>query len=409
MYNIKLYDYVPKPDPAESGRIIAAHYYPSWTRGDNGLNHEFEDNFDYPERTPLAGFYEDKNPEVIDWEIKWALEHGVNCWIYCWYRRRDNMGKPMTQESLRLGRGLHEGFLRARYADMMKFAVMFETSDRWGAADRDDLLENVLPFWFREYFSRENYLRIDGKPVVFLYDPQRQLCRLLGGEAGMKEALDACREAARAVGFGGIIFAEQIIGRDDPIEGAKSRGVDFCFYYNMSVGYDKLEAPSDYAYSVQLSKNLKLLASDPGRFVPTVSHFWDAEPRIKGLPAIKYNPKYWYLSFRDYRKLLRAVKALCDAAPVDSIAHKLMMVDNCNEWDEGHFLFPSYRFGFKHLQCIREELTDHENLPDYRMPAELGFGPYDEAWGGRELDLSAHNDRKLDDGEFTHHRYFEPD
>ena len=124
MYHIKLYDYVPKPDPASSDKIVAAHYYPSWTKGGNTLNHEFEDDFPYPERTPLIGFYEDRNPEVVDWEIKQALEHGINCFIFCWYRKRDNVGKPVTVDALRLGKGLHEGFLKARYNPMMQFAVM---------------------------------------------------------------------------------------------------------------------------------------------------------------------------------------------------------------------------------------------------------------------------------------------
>ena len=64
MYSIKLYDHVPKPDVAESNRIVAAHYYPSWTKGENGLIKEFEDLHDYPDRTPLMGYYEDKDPEV---------------------------------------------------------------------------------------------------------------------------------------------------------------------------------------------------------------------------------------------------------------------------------------------------------------------------------------------------------
>ncbi len=409
MYNIKLYDHVPKPEPASSGKVIAAHYYPSWTKGDNTLNHQFEDNFEYPERTPLAGFYEDKNPEAIDWEIKWALEHGINCWIYCWYRRRENMGKPMTPADLRLGRGLHDGFFNAHWCNMMNFAIMYEASDRWGASDREDLMNNVLPFWFEQYFSRENYLKLDNKPVVFLYDPHRQLCKLLGGPEGMKDALDACRAVAVEKGFDGIIFAEQIIGNDDPIEGAKSRGVDFCFRYTINCCQRQLETSSETAYDAQYKRNLNLLSNDPYRSVITVTQFWDPEPRVKGLPAIPFTPNYYYLSFKDYRKMLRTAKNLSDGAPEGSIANRLIMVDNCNEWDEGHYLFPSYRFGFKHLQCIREELTERDNLPDYRMPESLGFGRYDEAWGGDSIDLSAYNYRKLDDGEFTHYRYFNPD
>jgi len=50
-----------------------------------------------------------------------------------------------------------------------------------------------------------------------------------------------------------------------------------------------------------------------------------------------------------------------------------MMIDNWNEWDEGHFVSPSVQFGFRYLQAIREELTARDNLPDYRTPQDLGL------------------------------------
>ena len=56
----------------------------------SGLHDAFNDLHDYPERTPLMGYYDEENPEVCDWEIKWALEHGINCFIYCWYRKLEN-------------------------------------------------------------------------------------------------------------------------------------------------------------------------------------------------------------------------------------------------------------------------------------------------------------------------------
>ena len=111
------------------------------------------------------------------------------------------------------------------------------------------------------------------------------------------------------------------------------------------------------------------------------------------------------MTFEDYRKLLKEVKELADNAPEDSMAHKVLMIDHFNEWDEGHFVLPSYRFGFRHLQAIREELTERNNLPDYRTPEALGFGPYDEVWGGKDIDLSEGNWRKLDESEF---KYYKP-
>ena len=108
MYNIKFDSYVPEPSVAKSDRIVAAHYYAAWKYGAAGIHEGFNDLAEeYPDRTPLMGYYEEEDPEVCDWEIKWALEHGINCFIYCWYRKKENMGKPITVSDLRCGHGLY--------------------------------------------------------------------------------------------------------------------------------------------------------------------------------------------------------------------------------------------------------------------------------------------------------------
>ena len=67
------------------------------------------------------------------------------------------------------------------------------------------------------------------------------------------------------------------------------------------------------------------------------------------------------------------MKEITDALPVNSWGRRLFMIDNWNEWDEGHYVSPSHEFGFKYLQAIREELTERNNLPDYRTPQDQGF------------------------------------
>ena len=144
MYNIKFENYVPEPNPATSDRIVAAHYYAAWKKGAAGIHEGFNDLCkEYPDRTPLMGYYDEENPEVCDWEIKWAVEHGINCFIYCWYRRLDNMGKPVAVDTLRCGHGLHEALFNAKFRKYMKFAIMFEVCPRWGATDENDMLENT--------------------------------------------------------------------------------------------------------------------------------------------------------------------------------------------------------------------------------------------------------------------------
>ena len=81
------------------------------------------------------------------------------------------------------------------------------------------------------------------------------------------------------------------------------------------------------------------------------------------------------------------MKKISDALPENAWARKMIMLDNWNEWDEGHFIAPSHQFGYKYLQAIREVMTSCDNLPDYRTPQDQGFGGYNRSWS--EPDFSA--------------------
>lgn len=74
------------------------------------------------------------------------------------------------------------------------------------------------------------------------------------------------------------------------------------------------------------------------------------------------------------------MKKICDELPDTAIGKRIFMIDNWNEWDEGHYVSPSHEFGFKYLQAIREELTERDNLPDYRTPQDMGFTELNKSW-----------------------------
>ena len=388
MYSIKFSDYIEPPQPARSDRIVAAHYYAAWKRGAAGIHEGFNDLAEeFPDRTPLMGYYDEENPEVADFEIKWATEHGINCFIHCWYRKKECEGKPVTVENLRCAHGLHEAFFHAKYRQMMNFAIMFEASPRWGGTDEVDMLENLMPFWMENYFKRENYLKIDNKPVVFVYNQRRLADECFKSAESQKATFDKCREWVKQYGFDGVIFAvcDTKVSREACDE-AIARGYDFRFGYNS--GY---KSPCDF-YSDEddiVASQCRLfeerLALDPERFIPTASCFCDPTPRFSerwqnlGYPFREWM-NIWYLSPEKFRELLRKMKEISDSTPENSYARKIIMIDNWNEWDEGHFVAPSHKFGFKYLQAVREALTECNNLPDYRTPADQGFGGYNTSW-----------------------------
>ena len=279
MYNIKMENYVPEPKPATSTIIVAAHYYAAWKKGAAQIHDAFDDLHQFPERTPLHGYYDEENPVLCDWEIKWATEHGINCFIHCWYRNLDNMGKPVTVNDLRCGHGLHEALFNAKYQKYMRFAIMFENNLRWGSTDPRDIVENLMPFWMEHYFKRENYLVIDNKPVLFVYAPER-LLDSMGGIDKQKQAFDACREYAKKEGFDGMVFAKcDSKSTDESIEESLKSGYDFRFSY--SSGYKPLndDPPQEDIIEGQVSIAKNRLMQDPLGYVLTASCFRDSTPR----------------------------------------------------------------------------------------------------------------------------------
>lgn len=401
MYNIKLNSYIPEPQPAESDRIVAAHYYAAWKKGAAGIHDGFNDLADeYPDRTPLMGYYDEENPEVCDWEIKWATEHGINCFIYCWYRKPENIGRPVTVNDLRCAHGLHEAFFNAKFQKFMKFAIMFEASERWGGTDEKDMVENLMPFWMENYFKRDNYLIIDNKPVVFVYQQQRLETDGFESIESQRCTFDACRQYAKELGFDGMVFAVcDTKASQEKHNEYIARGYDFRFGYNSGYisPYDFYNDEDDIV-NCQCEKFLSNLEKDKTAFIPTASCFQDPTPRFtKRWNDLGYRFRewvnIWYLSPEKFKELLKRMREITDNLPENAWAKKIMMIDNWNEWDEGHFVAPSHKFGFKYLQAIREALTTCNNLPDYIAPHDQGFGDYNKSW--KTPDFATFCEKKL--------------
>lgn len=401
MYHYRPYDYVPEPDPVTSDYTILCHYYPGWTKEPNPIHNGFHDLRDYPERTPLLGYYDESLTEVFDWQIKWAVEHGINCFVHCWYRRRENMGKPISLEDVRLSHSIHKGYFGARYKRYMKFAIMWECD--WGKAeDENDLTEHLLPFWSEQYFSDECYLRIDGKPALFIYGVKK-LIDQLGGIEKTKEAFAKLQEKAAKHGFPGIHVsaihsAPDIYERHRhwyALDDHKYMGFDSSFQYNWGIRTQEDLTQKEYEQYLRddcmldpetvlsfVEKQLdRRIAYDPNYTILTAMSMLDSKPWFQ---LFHLNPKVSYAQFRlsahEWKRELEMLKSKIDVLDKDALSRRFIMLDNWNEWSEGHYLAPTIGTGFQYLEALRDVFTRRDNLPDYRIPETLELGPYDEMW-----------------------------
>ena len=169
-------DYVPAPKPvaAKGPCLIGVQSCNLWREGTAYAGWEYV----YPyraQRKPYLGWYDEGNPEVTDWEIKWQVEHGISFEMHCWYRPSHYaVGYPIKDGDM--DHALLKGLFNARYSHLKKFAIMY-TNDNGGFTTPDDFRRNLVPYWIEYFFKDPRYLKLDGKPVICLYDFNKLMAR----------------------------------------------------------------------------------------------------------------------------------------------------------------------------------------------------------------------------------------
>lgn len=335
-------DYVPVPVPANGGPYYLGMQVCSLWR--EGHHNGWDFIRPYPERKPYLGWYEEGSPEVSDWEIKWMVEHGVVFQLYCWYRPGAGLGNPIKNPLSEYN--LHDGYFYAKYSHLLKFAIMFEN----GNTKCDgfyDLLNNLIPFWLEYYIKDPRYMCIDNKPIFGIYSVDG-LIRDFGGMDGAKKAVESIRQAIAGAGFNGTVMLCECREKDTELMGKiKEAGFDCIYSYTWYTG-DK-----------QIQKEKMLWQKNTGimDLLPTISMGWHTEA-CGGTDASWASPE-------DFEELSYWVKnEYMHMMDKNSMGRRLIMLDNWNEFGEGHFMMPAGLHGFGYLDVLRKVFTDFPEHTD---------------------------------------------
>lgn len=354
--------YIPPPQPVKTSLLIGAHNCPLWEAD----RYEMWNNIlKHPERTPALGFYGQENPEVSDWETKWALEHGVNFFIYCWYRA--SQGEPVK---MHFGSALHDALFKSRYGDQMKFTIMWENQSRGtaGVADEHDLFTNLLPFWIDNYFKRGNYLKVDNRPVLFIYRPEF-LIQDLGGIANVRHAFEKMRQVCKSAGFDGLLLLGEYRGLDaQHLQQMKELGLDYTFAYCWGIPNSPTPEQAIASQMSQITETQRLNILPQ---VVTVSQAWSGWNDEGSL---------WKIPPPQFETLLRKAKDFVGTLPKDQLGSKMLLLDNWNEWGEGHYIAPYREYGFGYLDAVRRVFSNTPEAHTDLIPEDIGLGPYDRAY-----------------------------
>jgi hypothetical protein len=330
-------DYVPAPTKVSSPSYqIGAQSCTMWREGNHlGWDTVSSD----PDRKPYLGFYDEGNPETADWEIKFMVEHGINFENYCWFRPRGNEGLPIKDPYL--GYALHDGYFNAKYSDQMKFMITWENASSY-ASDSADFRNNVIPYWIEYYFKDSRYLKIDNKPVISLYQLSG-LIRDFGSLANAQTEINYLRTAVQNAGFSGIYIVTVSSSTDtQKLTDLDTAGFDGVYTYT----YGTIESHAELQEQNMVNqKNLGIIDVIPSLSMGRDDMAWSGKPG------------YW-TSTSEFQSLAGwARDTFIPSLSSTSLGKKMIMLDNWNEYGEGHFLMPAGLHGFGYLDGLRTIFT----------------------------------------------------
>jgi hypothetical protein len=305
------------------GPVVGAYYYPWYrasrrTGGQEGtaigwMRKALRGRLE-PPHMPRIGIYSSHHAETIAEHIAQSKRGGIDFWAVSWW------GPSQQTDSI-----IKNHLLEHPDAGQLKYALLYESTGRLGSLQRPTYTRLLDDFQYmsQTYFDNPHYLRIDGRPVVFIY-----LTRVYFRDRG----LDALRNLRKR-------FPQVYLVGDD-VFGSGYRQQD-AQRWDAVTAYDVYgqSLKTDGATHAALDRlsttyaNAKTIANGVGTgFIPAVSPGFNDRAVRNGHPG---RARY----FKDvpgsregdiFRAMLRQI-----ALPnIDSRAGNVMMVTSFNEWYE---------------------------------------------------------------------------
>lgn len=325
---------------------IGVFYYPGWKEGDEVFYKKPWDAIkNYPEREPLLGWYKDGDLSVANQHLQWMHEFGIDYVIYDWYWRNDN--------KVRLNHAI-DAYLSLKNRHGVNFAIMW--ANHTTAPENYDQFDVMVNYWFLNLMVDGDYLKKDGKPIVFIFSPDTLEKNANRFGATSRILLDRARNAAVRAGLPGLYIVGSTQARKDALNQVVFSGYDAISAYNYHRGYsgsfDKRGNSRNYQELVDGYKESWewLLKNSPIPYFIPVTSGWDKRPwqmagvtdPHDGSAGDAYN---FEIHLNDAFGFAEKFK--------DNISGDIVVC--CwNEFGEGSYVEPTKKEGFGFLQAIRE-------------------------------------------------------
>ena len=349
LYNIIDHeDYPSYPQVADSDYNIGLNVCWLW----RGSGEGWDAVSPFAEFDTYLGFYDEGTREVADWEIKWLTEHGIDFIHACWYCPSSNVKAPIKEMSNSYA-ALHDGYMMAKYSDLLDFCIMWENSSK-NCSSFEQFKEYIWNYWVEYYFTDPRYARLDNKAVLTVWS-RNNMVNSFGGVEETNKVIEFMDAELKKLGYDGLILlaSSQAPTNEATYTDLKNIGYDATYAYHWNTeGYK-----SDY--QITSNKTSITNASSSGvHHIPTVS---------VGFNEIGRNEKrHPLITASDHLKVCEDIKTTLSTFNTGTWKDKTLFVSTWNEFSEGTYIFPTESTGFSYLENIRKtftnDISDHSAL-----------------------------------------------
>ena len=147
--------------PAAGEPLVGAYYYPWYGSfsGGHSVNQSLRGHL-VPPQPPALGAYSSRNSDTIASHIDQSHRGNIDFWALSWWG-------PQSAENTTI----RTSILNHPRSAELRYAIHYESTGRLGTFENPNF-SNLIPdfrYLANNYFQDPNYLKIDGRPVVFMY------------------------------------------------------------------------------------------------------------------------------------------------------------------------------------------------------------------------------------------------
>ena len=304
---------------------------------------------------PAIGLYDSRNPEVIEWQIRTALEFGLSGFIVNWY------GKHSVENVITLHwlRGLKK-WNDAHPNQPFHYFISFDSQAQWPSEGKKPVSMEEDFVYIRDHLIRDAYLRRNGRPVfsVFPYENNcAQWRKTLDTVFGPGNADLIWRASSGEGANGGYAWVQ-------PDEETVDLSKPCCWSQPDNAGDGFLRAFFQNANQSSIKPEYLMTGVWPGFNNQFVSWAWSANPNAPHIrPCVicrettKGNTlELTWQAYMDY--LAKRARGDADI----SIPAPLIQLVTWNDFAETTTLEPTRDYGTAPLEYCRERLAEARRI-----------------------------------------------